>query len=231
VGEFIEYLENKRIDALAFEKEDSELFFVWKTEFLQMHPKSFTAQKLYLINNLRRKYLLPDNRVKQYSRKAKDPIKKPLANKSKSTSEIKGTPSSIKPKIIPGNPVIKPKVVQRAVKKETSKVNLNPKIPRKNNVIIPGVEKSLDEPKKKFPSSRADSTKEKSINQEIAINQPIIKIKVPITKGDKPLEGKKVLPPKIMNKQGMLKPKIRVKKPIVKPRISNVKDKENLDEN
>ena len=230
MGEFIEYLENKRIDALAFEKEDSKLFLVWKAEFFQIHPKSFTAQKLYLINNLRRKYLLPDNRVKQYARKGKDPIKKPLANKSKGTSEIKGMPSSIKPKIIAGNPVIKPKVVQeRAFKKETSKVNLNSKIPKKNNVIIPTVEKSLDEPKKKFPSSTADPIKEKSINQEIAINQPIIKINFPISKDDKPLEGKKVLPPKIMNKQGVLKPKIRVKKPMVKPRISNVKDKENLD--
>mgnify|MGYP003691107047 FL=1 len=138
--EFIEYLENKRIDPSAFEKEDSTLFFVWKSEFVQMHPKSFTAQKLYLINNLRRKYLLPDNRVKQYARKGKDSIKKSLANKIKGTGQIKGMPSSIKPKVIIGDSVVKSKITQEtAVKKETSKINLNPKIPKKNGVIIPRV--------------------------------------------------------------------------------------------
>ena len=32
------------------------LWKTWSTEFESMHPNSFTAQKLYLINPIRRKY-------------------------------------------------------------------------------------------------------------------------------------------------------------------------------
>lgn len=36
------------------------LFNSWKSEFEQMHPNSFTVQKLNLINPIRRKYLLTE---------------------------------------------------------------------------------------------------------------------------------------------------------------------------
>jgi hypothetical protein len=56
---FTDYLISKKIDQDAFQKAEPALFEIWKTEFEQMHPNSFTAQKLYLINPLRRKYTLP----------------------------------------------------------------------------------------------------------------------------------------------------------------------------
>ncbi|HTJ49374.1 MAG TPA: hypothetical protein VL443_07960 [Cyclobacteriaceae bacterium] len=56
---FTDYLISKKIDQEAFQKAEPALFEIWKTEFEQMHPNSFTAQKLYLINPLRRKYTLP----------------------------------------------------------------------------------------------------------------------------------------------------------------------------
>jgi hypothetical protein len=56
---FNDYLISKKIDQEAFQKAEPALFEIWKTEFEQMHPNSFTAQKLYLINPLRRKYTLP----------------------------------------------------------------------------------------------------------------------------------------------------------------------------
>jgi len=56
---FTDYLISKKIDQEAFQKAEPVLFEIWKTEFEQMHPNSFTAQKLYLINPLRRKYTLP----------------------------------------------------------------------------------------------------------------------------------------------------------------------------
>lgn len=55
---FEEYLKSKKIDAPAFEKAEPVLYTSWKTEFSQMHPNSFTVQKLNLINPVRRKYQL-----------------------------------------------------------------------------------------------------------------------------------------------------------------------------
>lgn len=54
---FDEYLLSKKIDANAFKKGENELYLSLKTVYDQVSPKSFTSQKLYLINPLRRKYL------------------------------------------------------------------------------------------------------------------------------------------------------------------------------
>lgn len=56
--EFVDYLIQKKIDPSLFEKKDKETFVSWKLEFEQMHPESFTAQKKFKINPLRRKLLL-----------------------------------------------------------------------------------------------------------------------------------------------------------------------------
>jgi len=55
---FEAYLTSKRIDSGAFRDAEPELWEAWKKEFEQMHPNSFTVQKLNLINPVRRKYLL-----------------------------------------------------------------------------------------------------------------------------------------------------------------------------
>ncbi len=55
---FEEYLTQKKIDTSAFRKGDERQWIALEHIFLQMHPKSFTAQKLYLINPLRRRYPL-----------------------------------------------------------------------------------------------------------------------------------------------------------------------------
>ena len=52
------YLQSKKIDSEAFRKAEPEVWQAWKREFEQMHPNSFTVQKLNLINPVRRKYLL-----------------------------------------------------------------------------------------------------------------------------------------------------------------------------
>ena len=57
---FEEYLIEKRIEEKAFRKAEVNLCDTWKAEFEQMHPNSFTAQKLYLINPIRRKYPLKE---------------------------------------------------------------------------------------------------------------------------------------------------------------------------
>lgn len=56
--EFVEYLKQKKIDPVVFQKSDSLRYEEWQNEFATMHPESFTAQKKFLINNLRRRYTL-----------------------------------------------------------------------------------------------------------------------------------------------------------------------------
>jgi hypothetical protein len=55
---FEEYLTEKRIDSTAFLKAEPERWNEFQNLFDQVHPNSFTIQKLNLINTIRRKYLL-----------------------------------------------------------------------------------------------------------------------------------------------------------------------------
>ncbi len=57
---FEDYLVSKKIDGDFFAKAEPALYNTWKTEFEQMHPNSFTMQKLNLINPIRRKYHLKE---------------------------------------------------------------------------------------------------------------------------------------------------------------------------
>lgn len=55
---FEAYLKSKKIDSEAFRKAEPETWQEWERDFEQMHPNSFTVQKLNLINPVRRKYQL-----------------------------------------------------------------------------------------------------------------------------------------------------------------------------
>ena len=89
---FEEYLASKKIDSNKFREAEPEVWTAWKAEFEQMHPNSFTVQKLNLINPVRRKYLLPA---------AVEVRKVPEAGPS--TSSAAASPAR------PGRPIIKPK--------------------------------------------------------------------------------------------------------------------------
>lgn len=58
---FDEYLSGKKIDSAAFKVAEAERWKEWENEFAQLHPDSFTLQKLNLINPIRRKYPLPSS--------------------------------------------------------------------------------------------------------------------------------------------------------------------------
>jgi hypothetical protein len=60
---FEAYLISKKIDSEAFRKAEAGVWQLWNVEFEQMHPNSFTSQKLYLINPVRRKYPLKEQVV------------------------------------------------------------------------------------------------------------------------------------------------------------------------
>ncbi|MBN8822438.1 MULTISPECIES: hypothetical protein [unclassified Spirosoma] len=55
---FQEYLSQKKISVEQFQQAEPARFLEWQREFGQMHPESFTAQKKFLLNDTRRKYLV-----------------------------------------------------------------------------------------------------------------------------------------------------------------------------
>jgi hypothetical protein len=55
---FEEYLREKNIDPIKFQSAENELYLRFESEFLQMHPNSFTSQKKFFINDLRRRFQL-----------------------------------------------------------------------------------------------------------------------------------------------------------------------------
>lgn len=59
MSEFEDYLSGKKINPESFKQAEPELWGEWKMLFEQVHPDSFTAQKLFLINAVRRRYPLP----------------------------------------------------------------------------------------------------------------------------------------------------------------------------
>jgi hypothetical protein len=95
---FDEYLISKKIDSDAFKAAEPLLWETWKMELEQMHPNSFTIQKLNLINPIRRKY--PAKQIEAI----KPEVKKET---SASVAEASGTPAAAKPAV--ARPVFKPK--------------------------------------------------------------------------------------------------------------------------
>lgn len=83
--EFDDYLQNKKIDLGKFKEELPKQYVEWHQLFNQIHPESFTQQKLFLINKLRRKYPLTEKEdIKKPSKpKMAKPKIKPLKPKTK----------------------------------------------------------------------------------------------------------------------------------------------------
>lgn len=106
---FEEYLIGKKIDLESFQQKEPILFKNWKTEFSQMHPNSFSAQKLYLINPIRRKYPLKNVRIipekKAEENSAKTDVAVTVSNALAETESPKTEPPVSKP----ARPVFKPK--------------------------------------------------------------------------------------------------------------------------
>jgi hypothetical protein len=97
------YLTSKKIDSAEFKKAEPRLWQSWSDEFEQMHPNSFTVQKLNLINPIRRKYPLKTLPEKQEAHTPTSPLpaEPPPAAKPAATSP---NPKPSIPK-----PVFKPK--------------------------------------------------------------------------------------------------------------------------
>ena len=61
---FEEYCQKKKISIEEFIKSDPKLYQDLFTYFEQVHPESFTQQKKFLINPLRRLYPLQNQKTK-----------------------------------------------------------------------------------------------------------------------------------------------------------------------
>ena len=78
VMEFSAYLIAKKIDEAAWKKAEPDQFAELKSLFDQVHPDSFTAQKLFLINPIRRKFPLKETEASKTTRpKVARPVIKP----------------------------------------------------------------------------------------------------------------------------------------------------------
>ena len=77
--DFSTYLKSKKIDEKAWQQSAPDQFQELKAVFDQVHPDSFTAQKLFLINPIRRAHPLKEEEVaaKPVAKKAARPMIKP----------------------------------------------------------------------------------------------------------------------------------------------------------
>ncbi|NVJ47193.1 MAG: hypothetical protein HWE07_08685 [Cytophagia bacterium] len=80
--DFKTWLKLKKIDPKSFASAEMERFMELKKLFDQVHPNSFTAQKLFIINDIRRKYPFLVELEKPVQRKpmVKPKIVKPKTN-------------------------------------------------------------------------------------------------------------------------------------------------------
>ena len=76
-----EYCIKKKIDSAAFKAAEPQRWAEFKAIFEQMHPNSFTEQKKFLINDLRRHYHLNTVETKQEAIKPTAAIKIPSIKK------------------------------------------------------------------------------------------------------------------------------------------------------
>jgi len=106
--DFEAYLHSKKIDSAQFRKLEPVLWESWQKAFSQMHPASFTSQKLYLINPIRRKYhynIEPPKPIAPTVQPVQPAQQTPLQDSPKTENEV------AKPAAKPGvpRPVFKPK--------------------------------------------------------------------------------------------------------------------------
>jgi hypothetical protein len=113
---FEEYLKSKKIDSEAFRLAEKNLWEGWKKEFEYLNPVSFTAQKLYLINPTRRKFLLkPEEKISDPKIKGSPLSGEEITEITPEQDEKKGyasknpEPSGQPPKPAVPKPVFRPK--------------------------------------------------------------------------------------------------------------------------
>jgi hypothetical protein len=186
--DFETYCKSKRINPEAFLKQEPTEYSYLKNYFEQVHPDSFTAQKLFAINKLRRKYL------KDYSEE--------FASLKEETSKPLLKPAfAIKSKI----QVAENKPVSAETEKEAS---VSPK------PIIKAIARPVIKPK--IPAAKTEESIDLGEKPKV-IPKPLIKPKIQVKTEEKEesKETKIVEEPKI---SAVLKPKISPLRPKIPPK-------------
>lgn len=164
MSDFHDYLYKKKIDSEAFKKAEPVQWQVWKEIFDKVHPDSFTAQKLYLINPLRRQYpFVGEEQAIVAKERPKKPVMKPKAapaspeeGENRQGQPVKAKPGMvIKPRVkMNARPKISPKPVgdkaEEGFKEGEKPKAAKPKIPMKPK-IPPKVESEGEMPAKDIP--------------------------------------------------------------------------------
>lgn len=179
--DFKTYCLSKKIDPVLFQKNEPKLYTDLERIFEQMHPNSFTAQKLYLINELRRRYtstleVKPVAKSKSEAPKPKVGLPKPGIKKTTTASKpILPKPAGMPKPVIPSKkerteensttptapkPALKP-VIRKPKSEENQKKPLA-------NPVLPTAALS---PKIPTPAPKEDPTKR--------VSKPILKPKIP----------------------------------------------------
>lgn len=152
---FEEYCYEKRIDAKLFQEKEKALWQQLESIFEQVSPESFTQQKLFLINNIRRRHLLPEDQLVQKTKK-------------QTTIVQQEVPQKIVPKIKIPTKKIEEEIIDEVVQ-EVKKPALKVKIPIKK--VVQEIEK-------------AEEIKEEKTQEEIhEVKKTVaLKVKIPIRK-------------------------------------------------
>ena len=208
--EFEEYLKSKKIDPASFKKAEIDQYEDFDRLFSQMHPESFTAQKLFLINDIRRRFTLKEDTsiTKAPAAARPKPVIKPKPTDGETTSakpKVPGAKPVMKPKVPGAKPVVKPKVPGTSTS-ETEKV------PAKKPVMkprVPGAKPIIKAP----ASARENADQEKP-----AAKKPVIKPKIPVK-------------PKASETPTADASKPVMKRPVIKPKIKPVNIETQNEEN
>ncbi len=118
---FDEYLAAKKIDSGVFRQCEPQRWREYENVFGQVHPDSFTTQKKFVINDLRRLYHLkpaePENAIVAPEKKTARPMMRPAVTKTDTEAAEIVSPGNAKPALAaepeaqpkkPAKPVMRP---------------------------------------------------------------------------------------------------------------------------
>jgi hypothetical protein len=239
--EFKEYLHSKKIDSDAFVKAEGTQYDYLKNYFDQVSPSSFTAQKLFLINDLRRKYLYKEIVVENkqeiivttsdsqviskpvLARPSVAGVKIPAKPIVKQTDNNDGAVASAKPNIparpkIPGVKIPVKPVVEKEGGEKSNEVQTNSSTVAKPNIParpkIPGVKipvKAIIEKEEAEKSSEIKGGTSTVAKSNIPARPKIPGLKPP-EKAEEPEDKEEVKP------KAALAPKIPSLRPKIPPK-------------
>ena len=125
---FEEYLASKMIDSDTYKASEPAQWSSFAAIFEQMHPKSFTLQKLNLINGIRREFpfVVEKSEQEQLKQQVARPVMKSTVQPVVKTSGDASKKPVMKPKIATGKPKIGKPVMKAKMTRPVMKPKMTP---------------------------------------------------------------------------------------------------------